>query len=274
LTGRFCTGILFRILSLDGPPPISLSPGNDRPVAKRVGRCTADAGHAKPKPGFGCSRPPWNATLQEIQWLIDNLNHRLWTSQAVPAARGDQPGWPPKTDPATLLRTSCLRTGTSRLGMAGRSRAPWADAPVVGLNCYCDPELENWTCPLRLPRVAVADSPRQAASRDPGPMAEPGRVKAQVTDRARRWGSLVRGGGRGNCRHRCRHHCPLSPRRSSRWCGPASTSAIIGVAVGRALAGHPPHRSVREELPHTAPTSGMTICRSAACRTPGNPMPR
>ena len=28
---------------------------------------------------------------------------------------------------------------------------------------------------------------------------------------------------------------------------------INEIAVGTAIAGHPPHRSVREELPHTAP---------------------
>jgi len=34
------------------------------------------------------------------------------------------------------------------------------------------------------------------------------------------------------------------------------------VAVGTALSGRPPHRSVREELPHTAPTLGLvTISR-------------
>ncbi len=30
------------------------------------------------------------------------------------------------------------------------------------------------------------------------------------------------------------------------------------VAVGMPVSRHPPHRSVREELPHTAPTSGQT----------------
>ena len=33
------------------------------------------------------------------------------------------------------------------------------------------------------------------------------------------------------------------------------------VAVGTALSGGPPHRSVREELPHTAPTSGTMVGR-------------
>jgi hypothetical protein len=44
--------------------------------------------------------------------------------------------------------------------------------------------------------------------------------------------------------------------------------AAGGDAVGTALAGGPPHRSVREELPHTAPTSGRTRRRPVACRTP------
>ena len=35
-----------------------------------------------------------------------------------------------------------------------------------------------------------------------------------------------------------------------------SVSVNIGVAVGMALSGHPPHRSVRAELPHTALTLG------------------
>ena len=34
--------------------------------------------------------------------------------------------------------------------------------------------------------------------------------------------------------------------------------SLITFAVGTALAGGPPHRSVLEELPHTAPTSGRT----------------
>ena len=33
------------------------------------------------------------------------------------------------------------------------------------------------------------------------------------------------------------------------------------IAVGTALSGRPPHRSVREELPHTAPTSSRTYFR-------------
>lgn len=33
----------------------------------------------------------------------------------------------------------------------------------------------------------------------------------------------------------------------------------IAIAVGTAIAGRPPHRSVREELPHTAPPLGRTI---------------
>jgi hypothetical protein len=31
------------------------------------------------------------------------------------------------------------------------------------------------------------------------------------------------------------------------------------IAVGTVITGRPPHRSVREELPHTAPPSGQTI---------------
>ena len=31
------------------------------------------------------------------------------------------------------------------------------------------------------------------------------------------------------------------------------------IAVGTAVAGGPPHRSVREELPHTAPPLGTTV---------------
>jgi len=37
---------------------------------------------------------------------------------------------------------------------------------------------------------------------------------------------------------------------------PFILSSLNRVAVGTALAGGPPHRSVHEELPHTAPTSG------------------
>jgi hypothetical protein len=33
------------------------------------------------------------------------------------------------------------------------------------------------------------------------------------------------------------------------------TVGVTSVAVGTAIAGRPPHRSVRAELPHTAPTS-------------------
>ena len=45
------------------------------------------------------------------------------------------------------------------------------------------------------------------------------------------------------------------------------------VAVGTALAGGPPRGSVREELPHTALTSGITS-RPQAARTPCMSMPR
>ena len=40
------------------------------------------------------------------------------------------------------------------------------------------------------------------------------------------------------------------------------------IAVGTALSGRPPHRSVREVLPHTAPPLGQTITmhRTATCR--------
>ena len=41
--------------------------------------------------------------------------------------------------------------------------------------------------------------------------------------------------------------------------GRSDVVANATVAVGMALAGHPPHRSVREQLPHTALTSGVTI---------------
>ena len=41
-----------------------------------------------------------------------------------------------------------------------------------------------------------------------------------------------------------------------------------GIAVGTALAGGPPHRSVRAELPHTAPTSGHERQASVGMRTP------
>ncbi len=34
-----------------------------------------------------------------------------------------------------------------------------------------------------------------------------------------------------------------------------------GIAVGTTVTGRPPHRSVREELPHTAPPSGQTITK-------------
>ena len=36
---------------------------------------------------------------------------------------------------------------------------------------------------------------------------------------------------------------------------------FIFIAVGTAVAGGPPHRSVREELPHTAPPLGITVRR-------------
>ena len=48
--------------------------------------------------------------------------------------------------------------------------------------------------------------------------------------------------------------------------------AAAAFAVGTALSGRPPHRSVREELPHTAPPLGMTVevhlptCRSRLSR--------
>ena len=46
---------------------------------------------------------------------------------------------------------------------------------------------------------------------------------------------------------------------------------MSGIAVGTALAGGPPHRSVLEELPHTAPTSGQTEPPpTAVVRTPGD----
>ena len=45
---------------------------------------------------------------------------------------------------------------------------------------------------------------------------------------------------------------------------PALRRPPEGIAVGMALSGHPPHRSVLEELPHTAPTSGAQ--RKSVCR--------
>src|SRR5262249_6020144 len=50
-------------------------------------------------------------------------------------------------------------------------------------------------------------------------------------------------------------------------------SPLFSVAVGTALASGPPHRSVREELPHTALTSGLCDGQPlfAACRTRHNP---
>jgi hypothetical protein len=39
---------------------------------------------------------------------------------------------------------------------------------------------------------------------------------------------------------------------------PASESAL-GIAVGMIIADHPPHRSVRAELPHTAPPLDSTV---------------
>ena len=53
--------------------------------------------------------------------------------------------------------------------------------------------------------------------------------------------------------------------------GPKNTKTVI--AVGTAIAGRPPHRSVRAELPHTAPPLGSDVrdvaiptCRSHAFR--------
>ena len=47
------------------------------------------------------------------------------------------------------------------------------------------------------------------------------------------------------------------------------TDTENGIAVGTGLSARPPHRSVREELPHTAPTSGHNASRSLGygCRT-------
>ena len=48
---------------------------------------------------------------------------------------------------------------------------------------------------------------------------------------------------------------------------------LFSIAVGTAVAGGPPHRSVREELPHTAPTLGRTsrqrLAHSSACAADG-----
>ena len=43
------------------------------------------------------------------------------------------------------------------------------------------------------------------------------------------------------------------------------------VAVGTAIAGRPPHRSVRAALPHTAPTLDSGVRRSSAWRTAPDP---
>jgi hypothetical protein len=40
--------------------------------------------------------------------------------------------------------------------------------------------------------------------------------------------------------------------------GPAPESAL-GIAVGMIIADHPPHRSVRAELPHTAPPLDSSV---------------
>ena len=46
------------------------------------------------------------------------------------------------------------------------------------------------------------------------------------------------------------------------------SKVVLEVAVGTALAGRPPHRSGREELPHPAPTSGSNAeALIAASRT-------
>src|SRR6516165_8037612 len=34
---------------------------------------------------------------------------------------------------------------------------------------------------------------------------------------------------------------------------------VLGVAVGMTITNHPPHRSVRAELPHTAPPSDQSV---------------
>ncbi len=45
---------------------------------------------------------------------------------------------------------------------------------------------------------------------------------------------------------------PISVKKINRGLSPIYFSIAVGMPVTR----HPPHRSVREELPHTAPTSG------------------
>jgi len=47
--------------------------------------------------------------------------------------------------------------------------------------------------------------------------------------------------------------------------------AAPGIAVGTAIAGRPPHRSVREVLPHTAPPLGQTI--TTQCVATGRDFP-
>ena len=51
------------------------------------------------------------------------------------------------------------------------------------------------------------------------------------------------------------------------WTGlaPANSNAFTG-ALGTAIAGRPPHRSVSEVLPHTAPPLGQTITHRVTCR--------
>ena len=83
--------------------------------------------------------------------------------------------------------------------------------------------------------------------------------------------------------------CPRAPRiyrfraRMARGAGrrcdrpfaiPAPESAL-GVAVGMSVAAHPPHRSVRAELPHTAPPLDTSVeacvgigVKSAGTRNP------
>lgn len=45
--------------------------------------------------------------------------------------------------------------------------------------------------------------------------------------------------------------------RGAKGAGPIQPEQQSGVAVGTAVTCRPPHRSVRAELPHTAPASGM-----------------
>ena len=102
--------------------------------------------------------------------------------------------------------------------------------------------------PIRASRVGLADRPhRLGYLRGDQSRRAPG---AHWGDRP--YGDLV---GRGDGKERA--SLPGTFRLCvARGFQPGRTADI---AVGTALTGRPPHRSVREELPHTAPPSGMTV---------------